>query len=60
MDSSEKIIRWQRELARIRGVPSRWGESRRFAGKSAGNRLARIDWLVEHIAALKAKHILQE
>jgi len=34
------------------GTPSRWGESRRFVGRNAGNRLARIDWLVSHIAAL--------
>jgi hypothetical protein len=43
-----KIARWSAELERLHGG-ERWGECRRFAGKSAGNRLSRIDWLYDHI-----------
>jgi hypothetical protein len=52
---NSKLDRWEQELARLRSVPSRWGESRRFAGRRAGNRLARIAWLIDHIATLKAR-----
>lgn len=49
----EKLARWEAELARLRAAPSRWGETRRFAGRSAGNRLARIDWITARITDAK-------
>ena len=51
----EKINHWQSELDRIHAVPNRWGEHRRFAGRSAGIRLERIDWLISHISTAKVK-----
>lgn len=45
----ERIARWEAELRRISG-PGRWGECRRFAGRTAGIRIVRADWLRSHIA----------
>ena len=48
----EQICKWEQELIRLHDG-SRWGESRRFAGRSAGIRLNRIDWLYKHISESK-------
>jgi len=53
--NAEKIARWQLELDHLNNKPSRWGEARRFAGRSAGIQLARIDWLYAHIAAANTR-----
>lgn len=55
MTLPERIDRWRKELARLAARRSRWGECRRFAGKSAGLRIARMDWLRQHIAAAQVK-----
>ena len=39
----EQVAKWEEELRRIRCTRSRWGETRRFAGRSAGLRLEKID-----------------
>ena len=51
-----KITRWETQLGHFRiASRPRWGESRRFAGRSAGNRLAKIDWLVAHLSDANEK-----
>lgn len=53
MTVSEKKERWERELSRLSGG-HRWGECRRFAGRSAGIRIDRRRWLLSHIADAEA------
>jgi hypothetical protein len=50
----ERKQRWEQELARMPSG-SRWGESRRFAGRSAGIRTERRQWLISHIAEAESK-----
>lgn len=46
----EKIKKWEAELASIQ-ITWRWGERRRF--QSNGRKIARRDWLIEHISGAK-------
>lgn len=50
----EKLKRWEHELQKI-STDDRWGETRRFAGRSAGKRIERRQWLISHIADAKVK-----
>jgi hypothetical protein len=52
MTLTEKIRKWEAELERLHGS-ERWGESRRFAGRSAGIRLDRINWLYDHLSTAR-------
>lgn len=54
MTLQERKERWERELSRMSGG-NRWGESRRFAGRSAGIRFDRRRWLISHISAAETK-----
>ena len=51
----ERLARWETELANMAHVGNRWGECRRFAGRSAGIRIERRRWLISHIADATAK-----
>lgn len=50
-----KIAQWEAELSRMSLSSHRWGETRRFAGKSAGLRIDRRNWLIDHIWEAKKK-----
>jgi len=50
MNLHEQIARWEAQLSKLRTRPQRWGECRRFAGRTAGIRLDRIAWLTSHIS----------
>lgn len=54
MTLQERKERWERELSRMSGG-DRWGEIRRFAGRSAGIRLERRRWLISRIAEAETK-----
>ena len=51
----QRLARWETELARMAHAGNRWGECRRFAGRSAGIRLERRQWLIRHISDATAK-----
>ncbi len=55
MTLHERKERWEQELARMSFAGHRWGESRRFAGRSAGIRIERRAWLISHIADAEMK-----
>lgn len=52
MTKNEQVARWQMELDRLTIVP-RWGEVRRFHSDTV--KIARRQWLLQHIAAAQAK-----
>ena len=49
-----KIAKWDAELTRLHGG-GRWGECRRFSGRSSGRRLDRINWLYDRISTATAQ-----
>ena len=55
MTLQERKERWERELSRLLSCGERWGECRRFAGRSAGIRLDRSRWLISHIAEAETR-----
>ena len=51
----QRLARWETELTAMTNAGSRWGECRRFAGRSAGIRIQRREWLITHIADATVK-----
>ena len=55
MTLQDKVTRWEAEIDRLNRTGNRWGECRRFAGRSAGIRVERRRWLLDHLSDAAGK-----